>query len=111
MHVLGKHPQVVAEIDTNELQTLFAWVADWLAKTHGKSIEIRKDFYRTPGASKWFFDYEVTLLEENYGSFVDEIDLMRKSVLIGESDLPDVVMERVGYLLLYFAYQAESLRR
>lgn len=102
----------MTELSLSELRRLFDWIAANLSKIHGDVIEIDHNFYRRPGSTSWFFDYECNHdTDEQFGSFEDEIDLLRKSVLSGEDDILDVVAERVAYLLLLMTHKVEQERR
>ena len=98
----------MAVLQVRELRGLFEWIADRIEKTGGDNICLGIDFYRIPLSLSWFFEPNIVSDGEAFGSFEDEIDLMRKSLLSGNDDLPEVVMERTGYLLLYLAYLAQQ---
>jgi hypothetical protein len=92
-------------LQVRELREIFEWIADKTEEIYGGEIQLGVDFYRVPLGLNWFFDLDKESNGEAFGSFADEIDLIRKSVLSGNHDLPDVIMERTGYLLLYLAYE------
>lgn len=96
----------MTKIKTQELRTLFNWIASQAEARWGDELPLDQNFYRAPSLAS-VFRGEAEIQPVGYGSIADEVEFHRTSVLAGDDDLLDVVAERVGYVLLAIADTAE----
>ena len=85
----------------NELRVLLDWAYTSIINHFGRGVSVPYDFYWRAGDPVEYFDVSSPPdVEEFVGSLKDELDLLRQSVLNDEIDIPELVLERVAFLLL-----------
>lgn len=74
----------------------------------GNEVSVDVDLYWRPEQISDFFKVDRELRAPAVGSLCDEMEFMRKSVLVDEDDLLDEVLLRYGFMLLAVAAKIED---
>jgi hypothetical protein len=97
----------MVKIERSELELLITWALDSLFENQASQIDTEIDFYWRPDETSELFGSDPPRQLESVGSIKDELELMRSSVVNGDGiDIPDIVLERLGYLFLALSKEA-----
>jgi hypothetical protein len=84
-----------------ELRSLLDWAYASIKRHFQDNIPVEYDFYwRAGDAVDYFCVSAPPTLGDDVGSLRDELDLLRKSVLNNQEDIPEIVLERIAFLML-----------